>query len=366
MHLLVLNCGSTTLKYGLFDAGKPGSVRRLGGAVAPLTSSTPPSLARLLEELPHPPDAVAHRIVHGGEGRGDVARIDRVLLDALEAEARLAPLHAAHAIELVRACAELQLPQAAAFDSAFHGSLPVRARRYPIPEITGVHRIGFHGWSHRSAMERYAALSGHAAPTLVTLHLGGGCSAAAIRQGRSVDTSMGFTPLEGLMMATRAGDLDTGIVLHLLRSGYSVDRLEHLLQQESGLRGVAGEADMRALLGRADAAAELAVEMFCYRVRKYVGAYLAALEGHAEAVVFTGGIGEGAPDIRRRVCAGLEWAGVALDQERNQRGDERISADTSRLGVYAVHADEETLIAREAAVLFHRAPASPAAADSPD
>jgi len=203
-------------------------------------------------------------------------------------------------------------------------------------------------------MERYAVVACNAAPTLVTLHLGGGCSAAAIRDGRSVDTSMGFTPLEGLMMGTRPGDLDPGIVLHLIRTGYTSERLEQLLHHESGLRGVAGDADMRALLARTDEPARLAVEMFCYRVRKYVGAYLAALEGAAAAVVFTGGIGERAPEIRRRVCVGLEWAGVVLDAERNLRGDERISADGSPLRLYTIRSNEEVLIAREAAALLRR------------
>jgi acetate kinase len=354
MHILVVNCGSTTLKYGLFHTDGTGVPHPLAGASIPLTSAGIPPLARLLDHLPRAPDAVAHRIVCGGEGLGEVALIDGTVLAGLESQAPLDPLHAAHAIELVRVAAELKLPQVAAFDSAFHAALPAHARRYALPDIAGLHRVGFHGWSHRSAMERYAAIAGNPRPTLVTLHLGGGCSAAAIRDGRSMDTSMGFTPLEGLMMGTRPGDLDPGIVLHLIGTGYTPQRLERLLHQESGLRGIAGDADMRALLARTDAPAGLAVEMFCYRVRKYVGAYLAALEGAAEAVVFTGGIGERAPEIRRRVCAGLEWAGIVLDAERNRRGDERISADGSRVGVYAVRAGEELLIAREASTLLRR------------
>lgn len=156
------------------------------------------------------------------------------------------------------------------------------------------------------------------------------------------------------MMGTRPGDLDPGIVLHLIGTGYTPQRLERLLHQESGLRGIAGDADMRALLARTDAPARLAVEMFCYRGRKYVGAYLAALEGAAEAVVFTGGIGERAPEIRRQVCAGLERAGVVLDAERNRRGDERISADGSPIRVYTIRSNEEGLIAREASVLLRQ------------
>jgi acetate kinase len=354
MRILVLNCGSTTLKYRLFHTDGSGVAHALAGAVVPLTAAGSPPLAHMLDHLPHPPDAVAHRIVHGGDGHGEVALIDGTMLAGLESRAEFAPLHAAQALELVRAAAELKVPQVAAFDSAFHGTLPSHARRYALPEIAGLERVGFHGWSHRSVVDRYAAIAGSPAPTLVTLHLGGGCSAAAIRAGRSVDTSMGFTPLEGLMMGTRPGDLDPGIVLHLIRTGYTAERLEHLLQHESGLRGVAGDADMRALLARADGPAQLAVEMFCYRVRKYVGAYLAALDGVAEALIFTGGIGEGAPEIRRRVCVGLEWAGVILDPERNLRGDERISTDGSPLGVYTIPSNEEGLIAREASALLRR------------
>ncbi len=353
MRILVLNCGSTSLKYGLFHAHGTGVPRALAGASLPLAPADMPPLAQLLERLPHRPDAIAHRIVHGGDGLGEVALITSPVLAGLEAHAALAPLHAAHAIELVRVGAALELPQVAAFDSAFHAGLPPHARRYPLPETAGVHRVGFHGWSHRAAMDRYAAITGRTMPSLVILHLGGGSSAAAIREGRSVDTSMGFTPLEGLMMGTRAGDLDPGIVLHLIRNGYTPERLSHLLHHESGLRGVAGDADMRLLLSRTDQPARLAVEMFCYRVRKYVGAYLAALEGTAEAVVFTGGIGERAPEIRRRICVGLEWAGIMLDTERNGRGDELISAAGSRLHVYAIRSNEEALIAREAAALLH-------------
>lgn len=327
---------------------------RWAAAATPFAPATPAPLRALLDHLPHPPDLVAHRIVHGGDRHGEVALIDEALLAELESPARLGALHAARATELVRDLISLNLPQVAAFDSAFHATLPPHARRYALPEMNALHRVGFRGWSHRFVAECYAAISNNPAPTLVTLHLGGGCSAAAIRHGRSVDTSMGFTPLEGLMMGTRAGDLDPGVLLHLLRTGYTLERLEHLLQHESGLRGVAGDADMRALLLRADAAAQLAVEMFCYRARKYVGAYLAALEGAAEAVVFTGGIGEGAPEIRRRVCDGLGWAGLRLDDERNRRGDQRISADGSRMGVYAIRTDEELVIARAASALFRR------------
>ena len=212
--------------------------------------------------------------------------------------------------------------------------------------VEGVRRYGFHGWSHRWVTERYAAIADSPRPTIITLHLGGGCSAAAIRHGRSVDTSMGYSPLEGLVMNTRAGDLDPAILTHLLHDGTSLPQLEQMLNHEAGLTALAGTGDVRDLLARHDSEAALAIEIFCYRIRKYIGAYLAALEG-AEALVFTGGIGEHAPEIRRRVCDGFGWAGLTLDAERNRRNGPRISTDDSRLAAYVIPTDEERLIARE-------------------
>ncbi|HEX6434978.1 MAG TPA: hypothetical protein VFZ87_12080 [Gemmatimonadales bacterium] len=182
---------------------------------------------------------------------------------------------------------------------------------------------------------------------MITLHLGSGCSAAAIQHGQSIDTSMGYTPLEGLVMGTRPGDLDPGILTHLLHQGISLDGLRRLLNHESGLQGLAGSRDMRELLRRKHHAAVLALEIFCYRILKYTGAYLSVLGG-AEAVVFTGGIGENSAEIRRRICQGLSWAGLDLDERRNDQGEKRISAQHSRMAAYALRTDEERVIAREA------------------
>jgi acetate kinase len=195
--------------------------------------------------------------------------------------------------------------------------------------------------------ERYALISGSPEPSLITLHLGSGCSAAAIRQGRPVDISMGYSPLEGLVMGTRPGDLDSGVLLHLWGAGRDYHDLQHLLHHESGLKGLAGTSDMQELLARTDQAAGEAIELFCYRVVKYVGAYLAALQGEAEAIVFTGGIGENSPEIRSRICAPLGWLGLSLDPARNARSEEWISTDSSPLGAYAIRTDEESGIARE-------------------
>ncbi|HEU5305178.1 MAG TPA: acetate kinase, partial [Gemmatimonadales bacterium] len=212
----------------------------------------------------------------------------------------------------------------------------------------GVRRYGFHGWSHRSVAQRFAAIAGSATPSLITLHLGSGCSAAAILRGWPIDVSMGYSPLEGLVMGTRPGDVDPGVLLHLLQTGSKVDKLQHLLHHESGLKGLAGTADMRELLARTDDAAREAVELFCYRAVKYVGAYAAALEGQAEALVFTGGIGENSAEIRSRICRGLGWLGLRVDVARNERGEERISTDDSALAAYAIPSDEERGIAEDA------------------
>jgi acetate kinase len=272
--------------------------------------------------------------------------IDQAVLRILRETTPLAPLHNGPALEGIEATLGLGVPMVAALDTAFHGTLPPRAWRYPIPDYAGVRRYGFHGWSHRYVAEQYAVLAGSPEPTIITLHLGGGCSATAILRGRSVDTSMGYMPLEGLVMGTRAGDLDPGILIHLLHEGMPLQQLERMLHQEAGLKALAGTADIRDLQGSGDPAAEVALDIFCYRIQKYVGAYLAVLEG-AEAIVFTGGIGENAPEVRRRVCERFGWAGLALDRERNSRNELRLSADGSRLAAFAIPTDEERLIAQD-------------------
>ena len=345
MRVLVINCGSTTLKYKLFqERGR--ELDQLAAAVVETTGGYRAAVEHALAALPAPADVIAHRVVHGGGRLPDVVRIDSEVLRVLRVVTPLAPMHNGPALVGIEATLGSGIPLVAALDTAFHATLPPRAWRYALPELAGVRRYGFHGWSHRYVTERYAALTGSSEPTIITLHLGGGCSAAAILRGRSVDTSMGYSPLEGLVMGTRAGDLDPGILTHLLHEGMSLPQLEHLLQHGAGLKALAGTADMRELLGRNDSAAELALELFCYRIQKCVGAYLATLEG-AEAIVFTGGIGEHAPEIRRSVCERFGWAGLTLDVGRNQRNDLRFSAEGSRLAAYAIPTDEEYLIARE-------------------
>ncbi|MFL5493198.1 MAG: acetate/propionate family kinase [Gemmatimonadales bacterium] len=348
--LLVVNCGSATLKYQSYEL-TTGGPRPTAGGVVETQREFAEGVRQVLRSLPLPPDAIAHRVVHGGKWFTGSVLIDDEVLGHLRDAAPLDPLHNGPALAGIEATLPLGLPMVAAFDTSFHRTLPERAWRYAIPAELEVRRFGFHGWSHQSVTRRYAELTGSSEPTIITLHLGGGCSAAAVERGRSVDTSMGYSPLEGLVMSTRPGDLDPGVLIHLLQEGLSLDRIVRLLNRGSGLVALAGTADMRELLRRTDQEAELAIDLFCYRIRKYVGAYLAALEG-AEAIVFTGGIGENSPEIRRRVCERLGWAGLTLDPQRNAAGGGRISTDGSRLAAFAIRTNEEQLIAEEAARLL--------------
>jgi acetate kinase len=309
-------------------------------------------------------NAVGHRVVHGGERFKQSALIDDEVLKGIEDCVELAPLHNPDNIQGILAARNLfgsNVPQVAVFDTSFHQSIPEQAYLYAIPErLYREHRIrryGFHGTSHRYVAFRYRTLRGisREQTNVITLHLGNGCSAAAIKAGFSVDTSMGMTPLEGFVMGTRSGDLDPAVVNFIGRKeGLSPDEVVKLLNEQSGLLGISGLAnDMRKLQAAMnehdDHRARLAIEIFCYRARKYIGAFLAAMGG-ADAIVFTGGIGENSPDIRARICAGLEWAGLHLDPATNMNAVGReglISAEDSKLLGYAIPTDEELLIARD-------------------
>jgi acetate kinase len=308
--------------------------------------------------------AVGHRVVHGGELFKESTLIDDRVLKGIEDCIDLAPLHNPNNVKGILAARELfgkDVPQVAVFDTAFHHSLPEQAYLYAIPyhlyRRHKIRRYGFHGTSHRYVAFRYRALRGltREQTNIITLHLGNGCSAAAIKGGSSVDTSMGMTPLEGLVMGTRSGDLDPAIVSVIARKeGMSSSEVDTLLNTQSGLLGVSGLTnDMRELQAELkehdDRRVRLAIELFCYRARKYIGAYLAAMDG-ANAIVFTGGIGENSPDVRSRICTGMEWAGLKFDDAKNREtvGREgKISAEDSNLLAYAIPTDEELLIARD-------------------
>ena len=308
--------------------------------------------------------AVGHRVVHGGERFKESVLIGDEVLKGIEDCIDLAPLHNPNNLKGIRALREIlgqATPQAAVFDTAFHTSIPECAYLYAVPyHLYRRHRIrryGFHGTSHRYVAYRYRILHGltREQTHIITLHLGNGCSAAAIRGGQPVDTSMGMTPLEGLVMGTRAGDLDPAIVnLIATKEGLSTHEVETLLNTQSGLLGISGLTnDMKVLEEELrqndDRRVRLAIEVFCYRARKYIGAYLASMGG-ADAVVFTGGIGEHSPEIRARICAGLEWAGLTLDASQNQQTVGRegcISTEGSNLHAWVVPTNEELLIARD-------------------
>ncbi|HSE97225.1 MAG TPA: acetate kinase [Blastocatellia bacterium] len=403
MNVLVLNCGSSTVKFQLIDTDldhiaqnsdvrlAKGSIERIGGE-AVITLSPEGSIQRRLTEqlrdvraavsfiirwacsedsgIPTVSSvadvqAIGHRVVHGGERFTHSVLITDEVLRGIEDCIDLAPLHNPANIRGIQAARELfgpGLPQVAVFDTAFHQTLPDYAYLYALPyQFYRRHRIrryGFHGTSHRYVAYRYRQIRKitREQTNVITLHLGNGCSAAAIRAGDSIDTSMGFTPLEGLVMGTRSGDMDPAIVDFIAaKEGLSAREVEVLLNKQSGLIGISGLTnDMRELLDEArehnDRRARLAIEIFCYRARKYIGAYLAAMNG-ADAVIFTGGIGENSAYVRAQIASGLEWMGLELDAERNgsvSGGREGlISSDSSRLAAYAIPTDEELLIARD-------------------
>jgi len=357
--VLTVNAGSSSLRLALFAAD--GALTPVAAAHYDATDSD--AAARLREFVGARADAVsavAHRVVHGGDALTAPCRIDDRVEAGIARLAPLAPLHNPRSLAGIRA-ARAALPgaiQVAVFDTAFYTALPEVARCYALPrELAPVNvRYGFHGIAHQSMWCRWsAARRDTGGARVISFQLGAGCSATATRGGRPVDTSMGFSPLEGLMMATRAGDVDAGLLLYLLRDmRMSPDRIDALLNKESGLLGVSGvSADMRALLESDDPAARFAVELYVYRARKYLGAYLAVLGG-ADAILFGGGVGEHAPAVRARILADMEWAGIALDPARNQAataGDHCISADGSGVEVWALNVDEASELAR-AAVTF--------------
>ena len=371
---LVVNAGSSSLKVKMVPEGRFGAVERIGedavlkidGAVAeegPIRRHEE-ALRRVLERIA-PGEALAevavvgHRVVHGGERYAEAVVIDDAVEAVIEELSVLAPLHNPANLEGIRAARRLlpDVPHVAVFDTAFHASLPAHAYLFGLPyELyadEGMRRYGFHGPSHDYVTRRAAEHLGRPREELdiVSLHLGNGASAAAVSRGRSVDTSMGLTPLDGLLMGTRCGELDPGVVLHLLRGGRSLDDVDRMLNKASGLLGVSGVSnDMRDVRAAADAGnerAQRALDLFGYRVRKTIGAFAAAM-GRLDAVVFTGGIGENDPDTREACTRHLEFLGIVLDPEANRTGAAAVHAADSRVAVLVIPTDEETMIARQA------------------
>jgi acetate kinase len=400
MNVLVLNAGSSTLKFQLIHTSPErvssdsderladGNIERIGGEAVITTAVTGGPRRKTTAQLRdlkaaidwllqwlvstdgtgiqaiRDVDAVGHRVVHGGERFRTSVLVTPEVLEEIEDMIELAPLHNPANIRGIEAVGALlgQVPQAAVFDTAFHHTLPDRAFLYALPYTLyrryKIRRYGFHGTSHRYVAYSYRRITGRSKEetNVISLHLGNGASACAIQSGQSIDTSMGFTPLEGLVMGTRSGDLDPAIldfVAH--KEGLTDAAIQTLLNKQSGLLGISGIThDMRELLAEAeendDRRAWLAIEIFAYRARKYIGAYLAGMGG-ADAILFTGGIGENSAYIRKLILTGLEWAGVHVDDAVNQSLQSgtagRIHAENSAIELWVVPTNEELLIARD-------------------
>ncbi|MGC4938720.1 acetate/propionate family kinase [Kribbella sp. DT2] len=387
-HVLVINAGSSSLKYSLIDAGSgealaDGLIERIGESESHQKHRGPDGEAESSDAIgshedalraaldafeTHGPSlddlelaAVGHRVVHGGSKFSKPTLIDDALVAEVTELVPLAPLHNPANLEGIKVARRMfpDLPQVAVFDTAFHQTLPPHAYTYAVPsewlEEHGIRRYGFHGTS-------YSFVSGQAARelgrdlsdlNLIVLHLGNGCSVSAVRGGRSVETSMGMTPLEGLVMGTRSGDLDPAVHGHLVRElGWSVDEIDKALNSKAGLKGLAGENDFRELSrlrDSGDANAQLAFDVYCHRIKKYVGAYYAVL-GTVDAIVFTAGVGQNSADVRAVALEGLERLGIRLDPVRNAdpAEDGVVSTDDSGVAVLVVPTNEEWEIARQA------------------
>jgi acetate kinase len=403
MNVLVLNCGSSSLKFQLIAtdldaiehnadrALARGVVERIGSeALLTLRAEGQPAQRRaaplrdhrqaldfVLRWLVSPEaavpgissladvQAVGHRVVHGGEKLTRSIKIDSAVIEQIEDCIDLAPLHNPANLKGIAAAHEIfgpGVPQVAVFDTSFHSTMPPESFLYALPYQLyvryRVRRYGFHGTSHRYVAHRYRQLTGRTPEetNVITLHLGNGCSACAIQRGASLETSMGMTPVEGLVMGTRSGDLDPSVLEFLHhKEGMSFEELDSLLNKRSGLLGISGLTnDMRDLLAEErehqDRRARLAIDLFCLRIKKYIGSYLARMNG-ADAIVFTGGIGENSPEIRARICAELDFFGIAIDPARNEAltsGQEgEIGEDGARLRLFVIPTNEELLIARD-------------------
>jgi acetate kinase len=388
MNILVINCGSSSIKFALLEAdgttNQPwlsGLLERIGEAESCLhltTSANPRKATQAVAASDHREafkhifsalescdansgfQAIGHRVVHGGSVFSKATRIDESVISAVRDLIPLAPIHNPVNLLGIEICQARfpGLPQVAVFDTAFHQTLPDYAYRYAVPESWyadwGVRRYGFHGTAHQYLSEQASAFLGKPA-NLITLHLGNGASACAIRQGICIDTSMGFTPLEGLIMGTRCGDLDPAAAMLAARH-LGVDQAEAVLLHNSGLKGLCGTNDLRNIVDQAESgtkASRLALETYCYRIRKYIGCYFAVL-GTVDALVFSGGVGENSGVVRELVCRNLEGVGIRLDPARNQTpaagSVAPIGATDSEMQVLVIRANEELAIARQAAM----------------
>lgn len=393
MKVLVLNSGSSSIKYQFIETSTrevlaKGQVERIGMDDAVLThiradGDTVKISAEILDhniaieyviavllsknhgvikdksEI----EAIGHRVVHGGETFSGSVLITDEVIEKIKENIELAPLHNPHNLRGILACKRLlpKTPQVAVFDTAFHQKMPEHAFIYGLPyelyKKYKIRRYGFHGTSHRYVSKRAGEILGvpFEQMRLITAHLGNGCSMSAVKYGISVDTTMGFTPLEGLLMGTRSGDLDPAVVLYIMsKEGLTMSEINALLNKHSGLLGISGiSSDMREIINEmknGNHRAKLAFEVFCYRVKKYIGAYAAVMVG-VDAIVFTAGIGENSPDVRKKVCEGLEFLGIRIDDEKNNSPEKEkiITTDYSKVKVLVIPTNEELVIALDTA-----------------
>ena len=407
MKVLVLNCGSSSIKYKIYEYGQSaesiakGVIERIGlsGPTIDCSCSLADGERCLHQEVLQDPgkldvsdhsdainticeilksdacgivndlseiEGIGHRVVHGGEEFAGSTIIDTQVLEGVRKCAKLAPLHNPPAILGIEACAKLfkNTPQVAVFDTAFHHTIPQNAYMYGLPmdfyKTHGIRKYGFHGTSHRYVSRKAIEMLDKPAEKtkIITCHLGNGCSITAVKGGKSVDTSMGLTPLEGVMMGTRSGDMDPAIPLFLIKElGMSADEVEKTLNKQSGFRGVCGKADVRdieRLAAEGDEDCALALNMFSYRVARYIGSYAMVMNG-VDAIVFTGGIGEHGAAMRRRILQNASFLGLDIDPDKNERSDADITTDGSKVRVFVIPTDEEWVIASDTGRLVEEA-----------
>jgi acetate kinase len=399
MNVLIINCGSSSIKYKLYEAESQldraqGVIERIGEAQSRLVHRTNGHRIELTESigdyeqgvrriiellttegdpapLHHVDDliGVGHRVVHGGEAFRDSVVVDEQVLKVIEACCELAPLHNPANLAGIRAAMKIvsDRPHVAVFDTAFFQTMPASAYVYAVPYAwyaqRRIRRYGFHGTSHRYVAGEAAKVLETPRPNLITLHLGNGCSMACIRAGKAIDQTMGLTPLEGLVMGTRSGDIDPAIIFHLAKDGMPIEQIRSSLEKQSGLLGISGVSrDLRDIYDAAQAGnerAQLAIDVFAHRVKKYLGAFLAEL-GHCDAVVFTGGIGENAPWMRAKILGGLARLGIRLHERVNRgrkvhcEGPICITTKTSRTSAWVIPTNEELMIAQDTIRLVGR------------
>jgi acetate kinase len=361
MTILTVNTGSSSVRLGLFEKSAIG-LTRVEERHVKSDGDVPENLLKsFLRARLRRINGAAHRIVHGGSTLTKPCLINEKVEKEIDRLSMLAPLHNPAALKWVRACRAVlgaAVPQIAVFDTSFYAAMPDVSRMYALPKDLcnehGIKRYGFHGIAHRAMVQRLKKLRPDIGSEgkVISIQLGSGCSMTAIREGRPVDTSMGFSPNEGLVMSTRSGDIDSGVLVYLQnKAGLSMNEVDKILNKSSGLLGVSDvSSDMKTLLASDEPDARLAVAIYCYRVKKYLGAYMAALGG-VDSILFGGGVGENAPQIRRKILENMEWCGISLDEHANEeiKGKEGyISSDKSKVDVMVVPVNEAVVLAKEA------------------